>query len=139
VLLDGHQAGLLAEEDLVGGRWHEPGAAQLVEDRKQGGGPLRRGPPEAAQRRDTGGAFLQGDNQQASCDREADAFGLGRGGKVGLPVRVEDNGASELVFEVGNTGLELFDLLAEGQVLLLGWGPLDGPEDLGGVAVEGLS
>jgi hypothetical protein len=54
VLLDHHQARLLAEEDLIGGHLVDAGAAEFIQDGQESGGPLPRRVREAAELGDAG-------------------------------------------------------------------------------------
>src|SRR5262249_5130658 len=139
-------ARLLAEEDLVVGRLPDARAAELVEDRQQGGGPAGGvlGPPAqlghtGQPRLPSGGGLGQQRGEQAARDGEADAIGLGGAGKGGQAIVIEEDRvlAQRLQFsQVRAQGVELFaELLAGRQVA----GLLEGVQDPLGVAIEGLA
>jgi hypothetical protein len=138
-LLDDHQAGLGAEEDLVGGDLLGAGAASGVKDLEQGGRLLGGDLGHAAERRHGWGLAAEQDGQKASGDGEADAFGLGSAGELGLAFGVAGDNLGALAFELGDTVVQPLLLLEQFLEALAFVAALNGAEDLGGVAVEGLS
>jgi hypothetical protein len=105
VLLDDHQARLLAEEDLIGGGLFDTGTAEPIQDGQQGSAASPGLLGHAAELGHAGRlAFLDGlvgdgliqeYRQEPAADREADAFGLGRAGKGGAAVVVQQDSVGE--------------------------------------------
>ena len=94
---------------------------------------------EPPQLGDAGGLVAQEDAEQAAGDRQADAFGLGGAGELGLQVGGEDDGPAPLGLELLQAGSQVGDLLLQaGELLLLG-GAVEVAEDGVGFAVEALA
>lgn len=127
-------------KNLIGGGLLDTGPGHLVEDGEQGRrlvagvlGGSAQGGDAGCRRRATD------DLEQATSDREADAFGLGDGGEVLLHLRGEQDGTSESFLERPNLGLLAVELLAKLVDLGLGDLALDGLNDLMSLTVEGLA
>ena len=80
----------------------------------------------------------QGD-KQTPADRQADAFGLGRAGKGGEAVVVEEEGVGEQGLQFGDAVAEGIGLLVELLELSLGVVAVKSLQDGRGVAVKSLS
>jgi hypothetical protein len=149
VLLDDHQARFLAEEDLIGSGLFDTGTAELIQDSQQGSAALPGLLGHATELGHAGRLALRGTlvsdglvqkhGQKPAADREADAFGLGRAGKSGAAVVVQEEGVRAQILEFGDAPLEGSDLMAELLELLLGLASLERVQDGLGIAVEGLS
>jgi hypothetical protein len=66
-----------------------------------------------------GGALAEGDGQQAAGDRQADAFGLGGSGELGLPVGSDNNGLTLGGLELRKARVQIGHLLLPTSDLLL--------------------
>jgi hypothetical protein len=148
VLLDDHEARLLAEEDLIGSRWLDARAAELVEDFQQGGGPAGGGAGPAAQldhagqlrrSRALGAGLGQQRDEAAAGDRQADALGLGGTGAACQAIRIEEHRGVQDRPKFAATAAEFGDLLVESSELLGGVLPVEGLEDPVGVPIQGLA
>jgi hypothetical protein len=149
VLLDDHQAGFLAEEDLSGGGLFDPWTADVIQDGQQGSAASPGLLGHAAELGHAGRvAFLGGlvgdglvheHGQEPAADREADAFGLGRAGKGGEAVVVQEEGVGEQVLEFDNAPTEGSDLIAALLELLSAVVSVARVQDGLGIAVESLS
>jgi hypothetical protein len=149
VRLDGHQARPLAEKDLSGGGLFDTRAAELIQDGQQGSAASPGLLGQAAELGHAGrlaflgglfgGGPVQEYGREAAADREADAFGLGRAGKGGEAVAVEEEGVGEQVLEFGGATPQGSDLSAELLELLSRVAAVAGVQDGLGIAVEGLS
>jgi hypothetical protein len=148
VLLDDHQARFLTEEDRIGRSLFDTPTAELIQDGQQG---RAASPGLLGQAAELGHAgrlaflgWLSGDglghehSQEPAADREADAFGLGRTGKGGAAVVVQEEGVGEAVLECRGAATEGSDFFAELPELLLGVVSVEGAQDGLGIAVEGL-
>jgi hypothetical protein len=92
-----------------------------------------------AEGRHGGSAVAEPDGQKAAGDGQADAFGLGGGGEQGLAVGVAGDSLGALAFECGDACVKAVVLLEKIVEAFFALGPVDGVEDTGGVAIEGLS
>jgi hypothetical protein len=73
--------------------------------------------------------------QQPAGDRETDAFGLGGGSELGLPVGIDNHGLAQIRLELGANAVEGVEvLLPLGEGLLLE-GRVEVAKDGGGFAV----
>jgi hypothetical protein len=149
VLLDDHQAGFLAKEDLIGSPLFDAGSAELIQNGQQGFGASSGILAQASQLGDAGrsmwcGGWLsqrhgQERPQKSAADRQADTFGLGGAGKGSEAVRVDEEGVVTLSLEFVQTLTEGLDLVAELLDVLLGVVTMESMQDGLGVAVESLS
>jgi hypothetical protein len=149
VLLDDHQARLLANEDLLASGLFDAPTTKLIQDGQQGGtassGLLR----QAAELGDAGRLPFRGRrggcgvvheyDQESAADGEADAFGLSRAGKSGAAVVVQEEGSGALFLELCDATLEVGNLSVELLEVLLVILAVHGVEDGVGIAVECLS
>jgi hypothetical protein len=146
VLLDDHQARLLAEENLVGGRLLDAWTALVVQDGGQGraaASGLLGQAPELSHARwlpllgRLGG--LGDDHGEASAtDRQSETFGLGGAGKSSAAVVVQEEGVGELVLELRDAKRAGSELVAELLELRVGIVTVEGVQDGVGIAVKGL-
>jgi hypothetical protein len=77
--------------------------------------------------------------QEAAANRQADAFGLGRAGKGGTAVVIQEEGVGEQVLEFGDAALEGVGLSTQLLELSLRVVAIKSVQDGLGVAVESLS
>jgi hypothetical protein len=149
VLLNDHQTGLFAKEDLIAGALLDPVPAESVEHVQQRGRAPGGRARQAAESGDAGqtesavGFVSQGLGQQraeeAAGDGQADALGLSGAGELGQGVVIDEDGLLELAAERSTFGVEAVDLVLEILEVPLAGGAVDGLEDFGGVAVERLA
>ena len=138
VLLDHHQTGPTAEEDVVRGHLFDLRPRHRVEDGQQRGGALGGRVRPASQLGDAGRLLAEYGLEQAAGDGQADAFGLGGGREAGQAVTAEDDGLLELTPQVIAFGIKAVAFVLEGVAAVLGRAARDGLEDAGRVAVQGL-
>ena len=87
--------------------------------------------------------MLEADGEQTLSHGQADAFGLGGAGELGLPVRIKDHAIALLFLELllgqSQTLLEVVDLFTKLLYFLLDGRAIDGFADGLGFAVNGLT
>src|SRR5262249_12838750 len=116
-----HQHGLFAEEDLVACPLAGFGPSVLVEDLECRSGAEPGLVAETAQLGDAGGVLTQQDGEEASGDGQADAFGLGGAGELGMQQGGDNDGLAQLVLEAVELSLLVSELLVQaGELLLVG-------------------
>ena len=77
--------------------------------------------------------------QQTPGDGEADAFGLGRGGKAGEAIRIKNDRLRGWWREAVPFSAKPVEVVPKGGEALPGGGAIDGLENFGGIPVEGLA
>jgi hypothetical protein len=128
----------LSEKDFVAATLACFWPSVLVEDLQNGAG-VQAGPAaEASQLGDAGGLVAQQDGQKAASDRQADAFGLGGGSELGLPVGIDDDGIAPLGLEQVQAFLQFGGLLLQSVDLLLLRGDVEVAQDGVGFAIQPL-
>src|SRR5262249_31278189 len=138
VWLHHHQHWLLSEEDLITGAVANARPGVLVADRQQRPGAEAGLVAVPAQLGDAGGVLTQQDGEEAAGDGQADAFGLGGAGELGLQRGGDDDGLAQLVLEAVEVRLPVGELLVQAVELLLLRGRVEVAEDGVGLTVETL-
>jgi hypothetical protein len=94
---------------------------------------------EATQLGDAGCLVAQQDGEQAACDRQTDAFGLGGASKLSLAVGIDDDGSAALYLERLEAFLQIGGLLVQPLYLSLLWGHVEIAQDGVGLTIETLT
>jgi hypothetical protein len=129
----------LRPKNLIGGDLLDLGPCRLIEDLEQAAGVLARlegRPPQGGHAR--GGSRPGHDLQESPGDAEADPFGLGDDGELGLLLGGDLEGELQLLLEGLNFGVPLGEFPVKPVDPGLGRDAIDGLDDLLGLAIERL-
>jgi hypothetical protein len=111
----------------------------LVEDLQEGAGGQPRFSAEAPQGGNAGGVVAKEDPQESACDGQANPFGLGGAGELGLQLAGDGDGMTVKVAEPVPILPRLAELLTQGGDLLLLGALIKVAEDGVGFAIQPLS